>query len=310
MNEEFCIESYVHYALFCGMRGQYPPGVARIPKPECLLRITFDEVPNTPVIGMHHMDKTLRQATEDGDLDTIAFCDCILAIAKLLQTLQARYTFMHRDLHARNVMLRAKRLSSKREVNLIDFGMARMVTTLPGGGAKRLVQQPDGLYGPHNFNASHDLRLLMFSMVDRQSDPGGAGTGRSVPGQARRAARLPRRNRAADQSVRTWRDHARFARARADRDDKLPASFPSPAYNRTKKPVFHTMYESMVVFDDVAFRPEEVIRRPRPFGPSMRRPGWAPRSCRSRAAASTWSSRGPPLPTRSRSRRMCASATS
>lgn len=114
------------------------------------------------------------------------FFRTVLRIARLLQYLQNRYRFMHRDLHAQNIMMRTsvRRVGgvkvslamaaspSPQHVTdvhpvLIDFGEADATFD----ACTRIIASPAlSIYSPRDshreFNPSHDLRTLLMSLCE------------------------------------------------------------------------------------------------------------------------------------------------
>ena len=166
-NEEFDLldffsEMVLQSELFCGMRGQWGQG-ARIPKIHFTLWQTNPPPSFTNhLVGMESLNGTLfeafgRDAGVGGDLLKVAL-SAVMQIAELLKTLQRRYNFMHRDLHTSNIMY--KLVGGKVRWYIIDFGFARM--DLNG----ETINKSNWKYDDHEFNPSHDLRLLLMAIGD------------------------------------------------------------------------------------------------------------------------------------------------
>ena len=95
--------------------------------------------------------------------DATAFVHVIHTLASGLKYLQQTCKFMHRDLHLGNIMYNP----NTGKCVLIDFGMARM--NIPYRNHQHKVLHTDGYYPLDVFNPSHDLRILLTSMVDERS---------------------------------------------------------------------------------------------------------------------------------------------
>ena len=153
---EFLNETIIHNELFCGMRGNWGKG-ARIPKLEFMG--TYDIVGKKYyLVGMEELEGTGLHTFKT---PTTLFAKQIKSIATLLDKLQKKFQFMHRDLHTGNIMYKGEK------IYIIDFGMS----TMKIGG--NWINRHAGVYGPYdNFNPSHDLRMLTIVLLSDQLEYG------------------------------------------------------------------------------------------------------------------------------------------
>ena len=128
-----------------------------------------------PIMGMEQLREAhphFRRMTER------QFFTFLLKMTRLLRYMHATFQFMHRDMHAQNVMCRSSRRlvggtaraphanqgdDDTMQPVLIDFGMSRCV--LDG----HLMNLHHGsLYSAahgHTMNCTHDLRMFLFSLM-------------------------------------------------------------------------------------------------------------------------------------------------
>ena len=145
------------------------------------------------IIGCYHINDGLVMLMEKLDMTLYDFIfeldrtekekiDILTIIAYYIGWLQTNFLFVHRDLHAGNIMLkeepllieiRGKTIKSKYRPYFIDFGMACVDLSkcceLNNMCVDNLVYNKDSIYC---LNKSHDLRQLLFSLIDdRYRDP-------------------------------------------------------------------------------------------------------------------------------------------
>ena len=153
---EFLIETLIQNELFCGMDGNWGNG-ARVPKIEfiCVFSSESNAEPKY-MVGMEYLTGNGFSSSKNTD----EYSKQIMEVSQLLQKLQDKFKFMHRDLHASNLMY--KRIGDKNRLYIIDFGMA----TIKIG--TRWINRSTGLYKKSKkFNPTHDLRMLMVTLSNR-----------------------------------------------------------------------------------------------------------------------------------------------
>ena len=156
--DKFIIESLIHNTLFCHFRGDFGDG-ARIPKIHFLANMVFKSK-NNFVTGMDEvdMDGSTFLKTEKNRANQF---DMMIQISKFLMRLQKNFQFMHKDLHKNNIMCK-KLKNGKYRWYIIDFGLVSMNIN-----GKYYHSTQDFPYEKeHNYNPSHDMRLLISSMYD------------------------------------------------------------------------------------------------------------------------------------------------
>ena len=154
--KEFLIETLIQNELFCGMDGNWGNG-ARVPKIEfiCVFSSESNAEPKY-MVGMEYLTGNGFSSSKN----TEEYSKQIIEVSQLLQKLQDKFKFMHRDLHASNLMY--KRIGDKNRLYIIDFGMA----TIKIG--TNWINRSTGLYKKSKkFNPSHDLRMLMVTLSNR-----------------------------------------------------------------------------------------------------------------------------------------------
>ena len=174
-------ESIIHNELFCRLRNSTSAEKAKIPKPLFMAKYSFQlngQDISVPVLGMEKLQYSLssyiRMTRQQMDRKEISKEQCktllenvlILSLTKvclLLEELQEKFMFVHRDLHIGNVMIDLSR-SNHVSVYLIDFGYSTMM--LDG---VRINGDAMGIYKAyteqHEENEKcHDLRLFILSL--------------------------------------------------------------------------------------------------------------------------------------------------
>jgi hypothetical protein len=183
-------ESFLHSVLHCGFNVYIKARVIkqahslRLPVP-CIpalifvvrtMTVSMDE---ETIWGMEYIDDTLLQYIQKNGTDKRRIIDVLLQVCILIQNLQSVYGFMHRDLHALNVMVKYE--SNSTRVALVDFGASSLVIqrcTCPtakrhhktskqlcrrcGGGPSKKEITCKGSYADGRvFNESLDLATLL-----------------------------------------------------------------------------------------------------------------------------------------------------
>lgn len=158
---EFMIETMIQTELYCAMTNRWGTG-ARIPKIEFVCSFLGIGNKRQFMVGMEKMEGVgiILQKPNDHEDPMHHMRDISVLLAKL----QKEYSFMHRDLHQKNIMWN-KNTNGKKTMYIIDFGMSAM--KMKGRWINRTVQ--DGsIYSAkdHMFNPSHDLRMLAFNILE------------------------------------------------------------------------------------------------------------------------------------------------
>lgn len=157
---EFITETIIQNELFCRYRGSWGSGV-RIPKIEFFAKMKIHNRRIVGVIAMESLDNDMwhiLENTSESEQQKKMFRDFIFKLSTFLLQLQQNHQFVHRDLHAGNIMY--KKVGNSYRWYIIDFGMT--LITLNGTPISAT-----SMYRGYNvFNASHDLRMLFLSMFD------------------------------------------------------------------------------------------------------------------------------------------------
>ena len=153
---EFLIETLIQNELYCGMRGNWGEG-ARVPKIEfiCVFSSESDNEQKY-MVGMESLTGNGFSSAKNSE----DYGKQIIEVSQLLDKLQDKFKFMHRDLHSSNLMY--KRVGNNNRLYIIDFGMS----TIKVG--TKWINMSSGLYRKSKrFNSSHDLRMLMVTLSNR-----------------------------------------------------------------------------------------------------------------------------------------------
>ena len=139
--------------------------IARIPK-----IVSISKYRNDYYIGMEQLDNNFNDYIRKKFTPTLtnkqadaAFIDIsrgVYSIQFLLYELFNKEGFMHRDLHCGNIAYRHIKLRNgniDEKFYLIDFGMSILV--------KRKITNNGKSYKKHSLNSSHDMRLLLSSLI-------------------------------------------------------------------------------------------------------------------------------------------------
>jgi hypothetical protein len=180
-------ESIIHNELFCQMRGKFTKDMARIPKPLFMSKYIYKPQNGSelhiPILGMEKIQYSMHSFFDKVEDDYInasskakvqATVDNVLIyvmihMAKLLDDLQERFEFVHRDLHVGNVMVDMTKQVEQLKVYIIDFGYSSLV--LDG---MRINAEKIGVYRKYDSDADenykcHDLRMFVLSLMAMKS---------------------------------------------------------------------------------------------------------------------------------------------
>lgn len=159
--EEYISETLVQNELFCKYRGTWGSD-ARIPKIEFFAKMKIGNK-FVGVIAMEPLDRDINSLLDkatNSEKYELVFKNMIMKVGGLLKRLQKNDEFMHRDLHAGNIMY--KKVGESYKWYIIDFGM----TVMKLDGKRINVHQSFPYSLVHEFNPSHDMRMLFSSMFD------------------------------------------------------------------------------------------------------------------------------------------------
>ena len=180
-------EAIIHNELFCLTRGEVSNDMARIPKPifmsKYIHKTSNNETLHIPILGMENIQFSLHSFYDKINNDLInknvsnhtkyamdkILIYIMIHIAKLLDHLQEKYDFVHRDLHVGNIMVDMTKQTDKMKVYMIDFGYSSLV--LDG---MRINAEKIGVYREYDEDAEsnfkcHDLRMLVLSLMAMKS---------------------------------------------------------------------------------------------------------------------------------------------
>ena len=156
-------ENLIQSELYCALRGQYG-NMARIPKIEFMTRVYMPGSKMKILTGLEKLDGDLfnfmkmipKMSVERIDL---YLKDAFIQLCKLLELLQDKFNFHHRDLHGGNVMYKNIGTASKPVYRwfIIDFGFSY----LEKDGVK--YHADSSVYGKFKTpNFAHDFRLMFL----------------------------------------------------------------------------------------------------------------------------------------------------
>lgn len=124
----------------------------------CLLAEEDSMRVDSVMIGMEPLDRSFGSWALHPGTSWRDILQCLVRVAGLLDVLQERIEFMHRDLHTENVMMRGN------TPYLIDFGYARCAIKLPRQARRTVLATT---YGQTDvYDRGFDLLMLMMSMID------------------------------------------------------------------------------------------------------------------------------------------------
>jgi predicted Ser/Thr protein kinase len=153
---EFLTETLIQNELYCGMKGNWGNG-ARVPKIEFICVFSSEsDGEQKYMVGMESLTGTGCSSAKNSE----DYGKQIIEVSQLLDKLQDKFKFMHRDLHSSNLMY--KRVGNNNRLYIIDFGMS----TIKVG--TKWINMSSGLYRKSKrFNPTHDLRMLMVTLSNR-----------------------------------------------------------------------------------------------------------------------------------------------
>ena len=153
---EFLTETLIQNELYCGMKGNWGDG-ARVPKIEFICVFSSEsDGEQKYMVGMESLTGNGFSSAKNSE----DYGRQIIEVSQLLDKLQDKFKFMHRDLHSSNLMY--KRVGNNNRLYIIDFGMS----TIKVG--TKWINMSSGLYRKSKrFNPTHDLRMLMVSLSNR-----------------------------------------------------------------------------------------------------------------------------------------------
>ena len=156
-------ENLIQSVLYCALRGQTNK-MAKIPKIEYMARLYMPDSQMKIITGIERLDgdmnafiKTVISNASPSEAD-ILLKDMMIQICKLLEVLQDRYNFHHRDLHAGNIMYKNIGTPVKPVYRwyLIDFGYAYLEKD-----GKKYHNEALGIYPKYTKpNFAHDFRIF------------------------------------------------------------------------------------------------------------------------------------------------------
>jgi hypothetical protein len=189
------VETLVHAELFCelrrsewhgfwhqlAVRKELPIGCKQpfIPK---LLAFGVTDVGRSLTV-MQQVDCTLCKYAKTASKEGMR--QALVQVATLLEYLQDRFEFMHRDLHTSNVGVIVPHITNARtgrskldweaqpKVCLIDFGMARMVVNRGDGELSIGFAEKHVWRRQNAFNPTLDLAVLTLSLLEFSPRVGG-----------------------------------------------------------------------------------------------------------------------------------------
>jgi predicted unusual protein kinase regulating ubiquinone biosynthesis (AarF/ABC1/UbiB family) len=138
------------------MKGNWGNG-ARVPKIEFICVFSSEsDGEQKYMVGMESLTGTGFSSAKNSE----DYGRQIIEVSQLLDKLQDKFKFMHRDLHSSNLMY--KRVGNNNRLYIIDFGMS----TIKVG--TKWINMSSGLYRKSKrFNPTHDLRMLMVTLSNR-----------------------------------------------------------------------------------------------------------------------------------------------
>lgn len=156
-------ENLIQSVLYCALRGQ-TNNMAKIPKIEYMARLYMPNSQMKIITGLERLDgdmntfiETVISNASPSEAD-ILLKDMMIQICKLLEVLQDRYNFHHRDLHAGNIMYKNIGTPVKPVYRwyLIDFGYAYLEKD-----GKKYHSEAIGIYPKYTKpNFAHDFRIF------------------------------------------------------------------------------------------------------------------------------------------------------
>ena len=166
-------ENLIQSVLYCALRGQ-TNNIAKIPKIEYMARLYMPGSGMKIITGIERLNgdmngffATVISKASPSEAD-ILIKDLLLQVCKLLELLQDRYNFHHRDLHAGNIMYKNIGSSTRPVYRwyMIDFGYAYLEKD-----GKKYHEEAIGIYPRYpKPNFAHDFRIF-FAYFDSILSP-------------------------------------------------------------------------------------------------------------------------------------------
>lgn len=189
--EQCIMEYFIHASLFCHIRTITKDAlqIARIPKLECIIKkkIQSQSPYSSPkyeyMIAMEYLDGDFAELLSKSSPtinDTRTNLQIINKICQLLNHLQNRFEFMHRDFYISNIMYK---YTSSKKTNIIpyviDFGLSTMRLQIKNERPhkqndwinynNKIYPRPATRSAYISLNKGHDLRMLFTSILDFKS---------------------------------------------------------------------------------------------------------------------------------------------
>ena len=167
------IEALIHTILFCDQqaKGSYMltemASSLQIPTPfiprlvYVFMSDTKDKFKSNTYTVMEHLNETLHSFVMRPDIDRATIISCLKQVCILLEYLQTKFEFMHRDLHSANVMVHYGDFSNGHDgsarVALIDFGLSRLKAPVKPTGENIELGFPSSLKAPVRRTRGQDI---------------------------------------------------------------------------------------------------------------------------------------------------------
>ena len=184
---EYHSENVIHSELYCNVNQSLPSGSALIPKPMFMCKYSKRKGKYNYVFGMEKLDGNLYHFIKDhrkkimhlNNIKTTKnlnqlnnefitkftknILDMFKSVCLLIEYLQDKFKFFHRDMHGGNIMFKKTQMGY--EWYLIDFGMSTMILH-----NTKLNIKSVGAYNSFKENSKgkigHDIRLLILSTIN------------------------------------------------------------------------------------------------------------------------------------------------
>lgn len=187
--EQCIMEYFIHATLFCHLRTITKDAlqIARIPKLECIVKKEIRRERSSPkyeyMIVMEYLDgdftNLLCKPSPTID-DTRTNLQIIKKLCQLLNHLQNRFEFMHRDFYISNIMYK---YTSPKKTNIIpyiiDFGLSTLRLQIKNERPNKqndwinynnkIYPRPATRSGYIYLNKGHDFRMFFTSILDFKS---------------------------------------------------------------------------------------------------------------------------------------------
>lgn len=169
IHNEVFDENIIHSELYCALSETFGD-MAHIPKIEFMARLYMPESKMKIITGIEKLDgdlsgflRNIIPTMTPEKVDSV-LKDALIQLCKLLELLQDRYNFHHRDLHGHNIMY--KNIGSRSEPVyrwfMIDYGFAYL--------EKDGIQYHKDEMGPYSKysgpNFAHDFRMVFVHIMN------------------------------------------------------------------------------------------------------------------------------------------------